>query len=200
MISFDFDRAKMRRRLAAYSAIFLGGIVFLAVSGGLVLSRVGKGWVGWLVLVLIYVVGVHVIESARWVGALGRGLRRQEPALAINETGVVDNASDIAPGQLAWNEIEKMYPSEWKLRLLLDWWRRMPVISKQRGIVVILKDDVNFQRCLLGKPRFTQWLTRPWYVGGRGRWLFIPEIVLTVSADELMLRLNDFYTTQVRGY
>jgi hypothetical protein len=198
MIAFDFDRAKMRRRLATYSVVLLAGIAFMFF--GLSLSHlVGQGWVGWLVLTLIIVVEVHLLDYAVWVGVLGRGLRRKEPALVINETGIIDNASDIAPGQLAWGEIEKMYPCDLNSRLLLNWWTKMPVISKQRGITVILKGGVDLQRCLTGKPKFVQSLTRQWHVSGRGRWLFIPEMALAVTADEAMQRLNDFYTTQVRG-
>lgn len=198
MIAFDFDRAKMRRRLATYSVVLLAGIAFMFF--GLSLSHlVGQGWVGWLVLVLIYVVWIHLIEPLRWVGVLWRGLRRQEAAIVVNQSGVVDNASEYVLGQLSWDEIEKMYPYDWNSRLLLNWWKRMPVISKQRGIAVVVKDGIDLQHLVHGKSRLIRSLTRQWYVSGRGRWLFIPEMVLAVTADELMKSLNDFYTTQVRG-
>ena len=198
MIAFDFDRAKMGRRLATYSAILLGGFAFMFL--GLPLSHsVGTGW-EWSILALTLLVVMHVLPYLLWVGIITRGLRRKGAAIIVNQIGIIDNASDYTLGQLGWEEIEKMYPWDWKSRLLSDRWEKMPVLSKERGIVVELKDGVDLQRLLLGKPRFIRSLTRPWYVGGRGRWLFIPEMVLTVTADDLMTRLNDFYTTQVRGY
>ncbi len=195
MISFDFDRAKMRRRLSVYSAIVLGAIVF-----GVTLFHVaGRGWAEWAVLGLVYALLPSYFGTMQWVGVLVRGLKRADEAVCVNQKGLVDNASGYALGQLAWDEIEKMYPSDLDIRLFASWWDRMPVISKQRGVVVMLKDGVDFQRCLRGKPKLIQSLSRPWYAAGRRRWLFIPEMALAVTADELMTRLNAFYIAEMRS-
>lgn len=200
MIAFDFDRAKMRRRLIIYSVILVGGLLLVALSGGWALSHIaGLGWTRIIIFVLMITTLVRLIDYARWVGAFGRGVRRKGPAIVINEVGVVDNASDIAPGQLAWGEIEKIYPCDWNSRLLVDRWTKMPVISKQRGVTVILKDGVDFQHLLLKRPKIIRLLSKEWYASGRGRWLFIPETMLTVTADELMRQLNSFYVAEVRG-
>ena len=200
MISFDFDRAKTRRWIVRYSIVFIGGLLLVALSGGYALSHVtGLGWARIVVLVLVAAVSVHLPDYARWAGVFGRGMRREGPALVINEAGIVDNASDIALGQLAWGEIEKIYLCEWKARLLVDRWTKMPVISKQRGVTVLLKDSVDFQHLLLEKPRIVRLLSKQWYASSRGRWLFIPDALLTVTADELMAQLNRFYVTEVRG-
>ncbi len=198
MISFDFDRAKMRRRLTFYS-ISSGAFLSILFPGYWASSHVyGISWAGWLVLAIMFIVGVPLIQNARWVGAFGRGLKRKGAAVIVNKNGIVDNASDCAVGSLAWDEIETMYRWDLNSRLLVNWWERMPVISRQRGIVVILKDSANLQRLLLAKPRLIRLLSKQWYVSGRRRWLFIPEAMLTVSADELMRRLNLFYVTEVR--
>jgi hypothetical protein len=197
MISFDFDRPTMRRRLTAYSAVLLAWMA--PAFFGLALAHAATGWAGWLALGLMWVIVTHSIQYATWVGALSRGLRRKTPAVVVNRDGIVDNASPYALGQLGWDEIEKMYPGDWTVRLFGGRSRRMPVINKQRGIAVILKDGVDLQRCLVGKPKFVRSMARPWYARERGRWLFIPEMMLTVPADELMRQINHFYTTQVLG-
>ena len=201
MIAFEFDRPKMRRRLAAYSVILLGGLGLVTLLGLFSSSHhgsAGRSWTWWLVLVLMALLEVRLLDYVLWVGVLIRGLRRQKAAFVVNEAGIIDNASESAVGQLAWGEIEKMYPSNWNSRLLLNWWKRMPVISRQRGVVVVLKDDVDLQHCLAGKSKLVRSLMRQWYESGRGRWLFIPEMAIAVTADEMMTRLNDFYATQVR--
>lgn len=200
MISFDFDRANIRRRLIFYGALFLVGITFVILSTGWFLSRAGgTGWLRALAILVIIAFEVRLVEGAWWVGVLSRGIRRKDAAIVVNDNGVVDNASVYALGELAWNEIEKIYPSDWNSRLIPNW-KKTPVISRQRGIVVILKDSANLQRLLLAKPRLTRLLSKQWYVSGRRRSLFIPEAMLTVSADELMRRLNLFYVTEVRGH
>jgi|GEM_PF-7074042 len=199
MIAFDFDRAKTRQRLTSYGMIVLGGFALMLLPWVLSLSRViGQSW-GWAIVVFILLIGVHLSDYARWLGICWRGLRRQGAALVVNQAGLVDNASEYALGQLTWDEIEKMYPWDWNSRLLVGWWRIMPIISKQRGIVVILKDGVNFQHLLRSKSKIIRLLSKQWYVAGRGRWLFIPEMVLTVTADEMMTQLNRFYSAEVRG-
>jgi len=199
MIGFDFDRAKTRQRLATYSAILLGSFAFMLLSWDLLLVRViGQNW-AWVVLVLISFVALHTTSYSQWVGTLGRGLRRRGTALVINQEGIVDNASDYTLGQLTWGEIEKMYPWDWKTWLLVNRPSKMPVLTKERGIVIVFKDEIDFEPRYRNKP----WITRSAYkekLGrGRKRWIFIPDVLLTVTADELMTRLNDFYTTQVRG-
>ncbi len=199
MIAFDFDRAKTRRRLTTYNAIVLGSLAFMLLCWDLSLLHViSRGW-AWILLVPILFIAVHTTSYAQWIGVLGRGLKRSGSAVIVNRDGVVDNASDYALGQLTWAEIEKMYPWDWKTWLLVNKPSKMPVLSKERGIVIIFKDEVDFEPRFRGKP----WITRSAYkekLGrGRKRWVFIPDALLTVTADELMTRLNDFYRTQVKG-
>jgi len=75
----------------------------------------------------------------------------------------------------------------------------MPVLTKERGVVIILKDDVDFEARLRGK----SWIIKPAFKEkfkrGREHWVFVPDVLLTVTADELMVQLNRFYVTEVRG-
>ena len=199
MISFDFDRIKTKRRLTLYMAAVLGGLAFMFLSWDLSLFGViGQGW-GWVILVLALFVATHSAFYAQWIGILGRGLRRSGAAIVVNQYGIVDNASDYILGQLTWAEIEKMYSCDWKTRLITDRWKRMPVLTKERGVVIILKDDVDFETRLRGK----SWIIKPAFKEkfkrGREHWVFVPDVLLTVTADELMVQLNRFYVTEVRG-
>ena len=199
MIAFDFDRAKTQRQLMTYSAILLGGFVLMLLPWVLSLSRViGQSW-GWAITVFILLIGVHLTDYARWLGICRRGLRRQGTALVVNQAGIIDNASEYTLGQLNWGEIEKMYSWDWNSRIFVNWWRRMPIISKQRGVMVIFKDGVDFSPRLRDKPWIIRSSFNDRFTRGRRRWIFIPDILLTVTADELMAQLNRFYIAEVRG-
>lgn len=118
--------------------------------------------------------------------ALRRGLRQKTPAVVISHAGITDNASQFAFGQLTWDQIETMYPDEVKLHLITSWWTKLPVVFRQRGVAIWLKNDAN--------------LSNVWYRSGKRRWLFIPEMVLPMTAKDLMTQLNTFYVAEVRGY
>ena len=76
----------------------------------------------------------------------------------------------------------------------------MPVLFKQHGISIVLKDSADLRPLLANKPRWIRRLSQEWYRPHKGRWLFVPETVLPVTADELMRQLNKFYVAEVRGY
>lgn len=199
MIAFDFDRAKIRRRLATYSAVVLGGYASMFLAWGLSqFHAIGQDW-GWVTTVFILFVGLHVTDYARWLGICRRGLRRKGTALVVNQAGIVDNASEYILGQLNWDEIEKMCPWDWNSRLFVNWWRRMPIISRQRGVMVIFKAGVDFSPRLRDKSWIIRSSFSDRFTRGRERWIFIPDALLTVTADELMVQLNRFYIAEVRG-
>ena len=76
----------------------------------------------------------------------------------------------------------------------------MPIIFRQRGLVIMLKESADLRPLLENKPRSGRWIGREWYQPGKRRWLFVPEAVLPMSAEDLMTQLNKFYIAEVRGY
>lgn len=75
----------------------------------------------------------------------------------------------------------------------------MPVLTKERGVVIILKDDVDFETRLRDKSWIIKLAFKEKFKRGLERWVFVPDVLLTVTADELMVQLNRFYVTEVRG-
>lgn len=198
MLAFEFDRARIRRQLKPYSLVLLAQCLFWFLAVCLWLFPVvHTPWIVGLLMICLLAMLRTCDDYNYWFGVLRSCLKRQGTALAVNRDGIIVNATGYPLGQLFWNEIEKMYPAEETLRLLAIGWKRMPVISRQRGLVVLLKDGTDFQsRC-----------GSHWRIGsafrnkscrGKNRWLFIPEMMLTTTADDVMMRLNEFYTAQVR--
>ena len=200
MVAVEFDRPKMRQYLLKFLAIFLGVMVSaLTVMVLLQAHAATTGWPKLLVTLLTGFVIVQAMDYVEYIGLLSRGLGKKIPAVVINQIGIQDNASKFSLGQLAWSEIEKMYPCDCKSRLLANRWRKMPVIFKQHGITIILKDSADLRHLQANKPRWVQKLSQEWYRPRNGRWLFIPEMLLDTPAIEVMERLNQFYVAEVRG-
>ena len=133
------------------------------------------------------------------VAIISGGLRKKVPAIVVDHGGVADNASQFALGQLAWDQIEKMYPWTWIMRLFENRWLRMPAIYTERGFVIVLKNNPDLTAQIQSK----SWIKRtPFEVEwARGRrWLFVPEAVLPVTVNALMEQINKFYIAEVRGY
>ena len=124
------------------------------------------------------------------------GLKRRGAALVVNHTGIVDNATEYVLGQIAWAEIEKMYPSVLATPLLTNWWK-MPTVDRQRGVVVVLKDGVDFHSRTGRRARFVKSALNTRFGPDKSRWLFIPEMLLATTAGDVIRRLNEFYVTQV---
>ena len=198
MIAFEFDRTKMRRKLTMYSALLIGWAVSVALLYNWVIPYTKSiSCTRYIVMVVVLLAFGNFLEYLRWIGIFGRGLRRQGKALVVNNLGIMDNATDYTLGQLTWAEIEKMYPWNRTTRLFGNRWQKMPVICRERGIVIYLKEGVSLQTRLQSK----SWIRRSsfeaeWSQGKR--WLFISESLLDTPADELMRRLNAFYVAQVR--
>ena len=191
MITVEFDQAKMRRYLLRFFAVFLTGAGLAAVITVLLLpdgpmSGAMTSWHGWLAVAAGGFVMGQFAVFFEYAMALKRGLKQKTPAVVISHTGITDNASQFAFGQLAWDQIEKMYPYDVKTHLITNWWTKMPVVFKQRGVAIQLKDDAN--------------LSNVWYRSGKRRWLFIPEMTLPVTANDLMSQINKFYVAEVREY
>ena len=201
MIAIEFDRPKMRGYLMKSLALFFGWVVIPALAWGALQSRVSpRGWLHWLALLLFVLMAVHGVEFVQYLGVLVRGSTKRMPAVVINHAGILDNSSYFALGQLTWNEIQEMYPYEAKSRMLTNWWTKMPVISRVRGVMIILKDSADLRHLIENRPHWIRALSAKWYRPCKGRWLFIPEMVLPVTADELMGQINRFYVAEVRGY
>lgn len=201
MIAIEFDRPKMRRFFVKFLLIFFGvtGTVVLAVAL-LEPYTATPQWLGWLVLLFAVAVFAQVVVFLEHAGTLGRGLAKKASAVIINSSGVVDNASRLAPGQLAWVEIERMYPYEVKTHLIAAQWKKIPVTTRQRGVAILLKDSADLRHLLVAKPWLIRLLQKEWYRSRKRRWLFIPEMVLPVTAHDLMRQINTFYVAEVRGY
>ncbi len=75
-----------------------------------------------------------------YVSSLRRAFQRNEPAMILNKTGLVDYASGYMVGQLAWDEIQSMYPWTREHRLLPNRFFRTPIIAKHRFFCVVLKE------------------------------------------------------------
>lgn len=184
MLAFEFDRAGIRQQYKTCRVILLS-FALCGVLWGVFLTH----HLFWACNLLGILVLVTVFSSSAFVrrhDLLARCWKRQEPALIVNPEGIIVNALSQPSGQIAWQDIEKMYPTELTERLFRSIWQKMPVVSKQRGLAIILKAGTDFQR------RYRD--SGIWKV----EWLFIPETLLTTTADDVMVRLNKFYVTQVR--
>lgn len=200
MISVGFNRPKMRSCLVTYGALLVAEVAVAVIACCLSMSHSAfPQWAQWLMLPLMFLMLVPIFEYTQWVGDLWRGLKRKNPAFIINQTGIVDNASNFCLGQLTWDEIQKMYPWDWNSRLILNWWTKMPITIKQRGVVILLKDGVDFQHRVRRNPWIVRLLMKGWCMKERKRWLFIPEMLLDVTAEEFMQGINSFYISQVRN-
>ncbi len=198
-MAVEFDRAKIRHRLTFYALPLTGYAICVALLYSLAISHVGeRSWVSYVAVAILLITSVSFLEYVRWAGILGRALRRRGNAFAVNKLGVVDNATDYAFGQLAWNEIEKMYPWSWTTRLLGNRWKQMPVICTERGIVIVLKDNADLRARVQNKSWIRRSAFEAEFAQGR-RWFFVPEAVLPVTASDLMKQINEFYMTQVRA-
>jgi hypothetical protein len=199
MIAFEFDRARTLWKLTLYVLAFVGSVMVIALLCNYTITCIGQGrWILWWVVMLVIGAGfVNSLDYIHWIGIFWRSLRHHGSALVVNKIGIIDNATDYTLGQLTWAEIEKMYPWDWTSRLFGNRWPKMPVICRQRGIVICLKEGVSLQTRLQDK----SWIRRASFnaeFAQSKRWLFIPEMLLATSADTLMEHLNEFYVTQVR--
>ena len=190
MLAFEFDHAGIRQHFNIYQKALLLVSLFFLVCGGLWLAyRIHhRFWASDLAAVLVLITTCAASSAlSRKHDLFGRCWKRSGPALIVNPDGIIVNALNQPSGQIVWQDIEKMYPTDLEERLFGSTWQRMPMVSKQRGLAIILKTETNFQR------RYRD--SGIWKV----QWLFIPETLLTTTADDLMVRLNEFYVAQVRG-
>lgn len=185
MLAFEFDRDRIRQQFNASQII----LVSFALCGMLwgVFRLHHLFWVCDLIAVLFLVTVFSSSAYLRRHDLLARCCKRSGPALIVNPDGIIVNALSQTSGQIAWQDIEKMYPMELTERLFQSNWQKMPVVSKQRGLAIILKTGTDFQQRYRDSGR--------WKV----QWLFIPEMMLTTTADGVIGRLNEFYIAQVRG-
>ena len=194
-ISISWNRRMLARLVALYTVLciiilpgiilFLGGTIYLALT---------KSWFSLLGLLETSVIIACLPFLLYYVSTLWRSLRQGEPAIIINKTGIADHVSNYMVGQLAWNEIQRMHPWTLEYRLLPNRFYKMPVVARHPGFVIVLKDKTYLQRL----PRSKVLQIKIDNVGDNGRWIFISENFLDVTADELVRRINQFYTTQVR--
>ncbi len=200
MIAFEFDRPKMRFARAKLLVTYFGLVVLAASAWGLLQPHLHENnWLRLLSTVLLLLVVRQVMVLVEPIAIISSGLKKKMPAIIVDHAGLVDNASVFAVGQLAWDQIEKMYPKSWTMRLFKNRWLRTPVIYNGRGVLIILKDNGDLQARIQSK----SWLKKTSFETGfaRGRrWLFIPEMVLPITAYDLMSQINKFYVAEVRGY
>ena len=187
MLAFEFDRARIRQQFNIYQKALLLVSLFFLVCGGLWFAyRIHhRFWASDLAAVLVLVTACASSSAiSRQHDLLMRCWKRSGPALVVNANGIIVNALNQPSGQITWQDIEKMYPMELKERLFRSTWEKMPMLSKQRGLAIILKTGTDFQRSYRD--------SGIWKV----HWLFIPELLLTTTADDVMIRLNEFYIAQ----
>ncbi len=200
MIAFEFAPAKMRQKLAIYRLILCGSIaLMLLLFDGSLYYLDEESWVHYVVIVLVLVMGVETSIYAQRLGVLWRSFKRRRNALVVNHSGIVDNASDYALGQIEWAEIETIYPWDRTLQWFRGHWKNFPIVDRQRGIVVWLKEGVDLQTRLQDKPWLVRNSFKEQFKKRNKVWLFIPETLLDTPADEVMERLNEFYVAQVRS-
>lgn len=200
MISFEFNRAKMRFVRAKLLVTYFGTALLALSAWGLLQPHLHKNdWLRLLSTVLLCLILREVMVFLQLIALISQGLRKKTPAVVIDQRGVVDNASQFAFGRLTWDQIEKMYPWIWTMRLFGNRWLKMPVIRTEHGVVIVLKDNPDLRARIQSK----SWLKKTSFdiefARGR-RWLFIPETVLPVTAKALMEQINTFYIAEVRGY
>jgi len=200
-IQIAYNRKALGQLVAFYRVfcvLLLPMIVFL--GGGAIHLTLTKSWpnrlLGSLGLLEVVLLAALLPYFFGYVSTLRQAFQRNEPAMTANKTGVVDHASGYRVGQIAWDEIQRMGPWTREVRLLSNRFFKTPIIAKHRFFVIALKDRAYLERL----PRFTSFCLKMDTNHGQGRWLLVPEYLLEITSDEVMTRLNRFYTTQVRGY
>ena len=88
-----------------------------------------------------------------------------------------------------------MHPWTLEFRLLPNRYFRTPVLAKHRGVVIILKENYLLKQAPWLKPLWLRLRDKR----GRYHWIFVPEKMIETSPEEMVERINHFYTTQVRG-
>lgn len=200
-IHVAYNRQMLGRLIVLYGVLCILCLpMFVLMSGGSLYFLFTENWpvrlFGLLGLFVATLVAIAIRHFFDYVARLWQGLRQGEPAIIINGIGIVDNISAYPAGQLAWSEIERMYPWTSEARLLSNRFFKTPILAKRRFIVIKMKDTTYLKRL----PWFQSFWIRVDNYYGRGQWILVPESYLEITADELMQRLNRFYTTQVRGY
>ena len=199
-MSIDFDRDRIQRQLKIYGAIVIAWYALLVLPLCLRSFTVFHTFWGELLLLLWLTACLsfcNVFAYLTWLGVLRSCLKRRGAALAVNKEGIVVNATGYPLGQLFWTDIEKIYPADVNLGFSINRWKQSPGNFRQRGVVVLLKDGVDLQSRYKSAWRLTAAFQNK-SCQGKNRWLFIPELMLTATADDLIVRLNEFYIAQVR--
>jgi hypothetical protein len=199
-IQIAYNR-RMLGQLVVFYRVFcillLPMIVFL--GGGAIHLTLIKSWpnrlLGLLGLLEVGVLVIGVPYFFGYVSSLRRAFQRNEPAMIINRTGIVDHVSTYMVGQIAWDEIQRIGPWTRERRLIPNPFLKTPLISKYRFVAIVMKDKAYLERL----PRLKSLQLRIDANACYGRQLLVPENFLEINADELLTRLNDFYMKEVRG-
>ena len=199
-IQIAYDRKALGRLIAVYSVLcilLLPMIIFL--GGGFFYLGLTMSWPNRILSILglleagVLVIGTPYLLS--YLSTLQRSLRLGEPAFIINRTGIVARASGYMVGQLAWDEIQKMYLWTDERCLISNRLFKTRIIAKYRMIVIVMKDKSYLERL----PPFTAFQIKIDNRCKNGKLVLVPEYLLEITSGELMAQLNRFYTAEVRG-
>ena len=197
-LSFNYDSRVLRRRclalLWALAAIVVT-VWTLVLANGLYHSRV------WLAVALVaefaalFTLSGLPLYHVRSYLCCGWNYVRSKPAVVVTKDGPSFNACDLLYGRIAWHEIERMQPWTRERRLFANRLFRTPAAYQDKGVVIIFKEHLLVRR----KPWMRKMLLKGETAAEPGKWMFLPENLLEVPAEEFIRRVNRFYTAQVRG-
>jgi hypothetical protein len=198
-VIIPFNKIGLRRWTIFYGVTAsFSGLISIAMA---VLSLY-LAWNGQWSLFLLYLVGcifmsfltVYVVQE--WL-FLVRQTKENSPAFVVTETGIEDYASAYRAGPLSWDEIERMYPAVLEPRLFTHRLLKKFPHRRSRVLCIRLKNKGAFLNRL---PRLRSWSASIDSLTGGGRWVVVPERLLSSSVDEVMRQLNRFYIARVRGH
>jgi hypothetical protein len=146
------------------------GAIMSAVSVLLLLAGIGTGAQGLLFLVVGALCGLFFVPSTAYL--LGQAARRG-PALVLSTHGFTDHASAIGVGFVPWSEVTSIGKRSVRGRGF--------VAVRIRDPRAVLARQPVWRRSLLR-------LNSKWF-GDRD--VFIPEMMLPISAKELISLMNE---------
>ena len=175
--------------LSALICVFIGAGVFHLVQNGVW----GFCLLG-LPLELIFICCMVYIYQD-WSYYLGR-LKNGGPAFAITKAGIEDYASVYRVGPLSWTEMERMYPWNREQRFFPNRFFATPLVRRDKCLVIRIKDPLNYLDRI---PSTRAWQARIDASIGKGRYVVVPEALLSSPVDEVLKNLNQFYLSHVIG-
>jgi len=142
-------------------------------------------------IVMLLILLVHTLVFAVFTFRVRR-YRFHKWAFRVTKTGIEDNVSGYELGQLAWDDIDRMWSTTEESVRRRNRFVRTPVARTESFLIIHLKEAKEDQA---SKQRTGVWNSSR----RRPEHLRLPETDLEMPISEVLRRLNEFYIKEVRS-